>query len=126
MIRRTRQRDAVVRALRKAGRPLTPEEIFQAAQADCPGIGLRTVYRHIRELSDAFQLVGVDYPGQPRRYEPAAAGHHAHFICRRCQRVFDIPGDIPDIPVTPPPGFRLSGQETVFYGTCAGCADEHP
>lgn len=110
-------------ALAGAGRPLTPSEIFEAASQLCGGLGVRTVYRHIRELCENGEAVGVDYPGQPRRYEAAGGHHHAHFICNTCQKVFDLPGKVPDVPVQAPPGFSVTGQETIFYGKCPGCAD---
>jgi Fur family ferric uptake transcriptional regulator len=108
--------------LARAGRPLTPAEIFDAASQACVGLGVRTVYRHIRELCRNGEAVGVDYPGQPRRYEAAGGQHHAHFICNRCQKVYDLPGKVPDIAIKAPPGFSVTGQETIFYGECPACA----
>lgn len=109
--------------LARAGRPLTPVEIFEAAQARCDGLGLRTVYRHIRELCQNGEAVGIDYPGQPRRYEAAGGQHHAHFICNTCKKIYDLPGKVADLPVKAPRGFRVTGQETIFYGQCADCAE---
>ena len=123
MIRNTRQREAILAVLAGASRPLTPQEVFDAAVSLVPGLGLRTVYRHLRELEAAFRVVGIDYPGQPLRYEMAGGDHHPHFICRRCNRVFDLPVEIPDVPVVVPEGFRLEGQETIFYGICKSCLE---
>ena len=121
VIRQTRQRAAVIRTLREAGRPLSPQELHEGANAACPGLGLRTVYRHIQELSAAGKLMGIDYPGQPLRYELVSGEHHAHFICRHCQRVYDLPVSVPDFPIEDPPGFKITGQETIFYGACPTC-----
>jgi Fe2+ or Zn2+ uptake regulation protein len=66
--------------------------------------------------------VSVQYAGQPARYEWAVARSHAHFICNRCKRVFDIdePVDVP-LPARRPKGFRFQGEEVIYYGECADC-----
>jgi len=122
VIRRTRQRLAIEEVFHKEGRPLTPPEVFAGAKRVFPAIGMRTVYRQLKDMAGEGLVVGVDYPGQPLRYEWVSEAHHAHFICRHCDRVFDLQIEVPDVHVDPPPGFQLSGQETVFYGVCPECA----
>jgi len=122
MQRKTRQREAIERVLKDGRRPLTPLEIHERAHRHLPGIGLRTVYRQIEDLAGQQKIVGIDYPGQPLRYEWVKSGHHPHFICRRCNRLFDLPEDnLPDLPVKVPAGFVVDGQETIFYGLCSDC-----
>lgn len=122
MIRQTRQREAILKALAEAGRPLTVGELHQLATAHCPDVGLRTVYRNIREMVAEGKLVGVDYPGQPLRYEAVSpAGHHPHFICRACNKVYQLEVDIPDVSIKAPEGFTIEGEEVVFYGRCPAC-----
>jgi Fur family ferric uptake transcriptional regulator len=121
VIRTTRQRLAIEEVFRKEGRPLAPTEVFEGARRLYPRIGLRTVYRQLKDMAAEGIIVGVDYPGQPLRYEWVSDAHHAHFICRQCDRVFDMQVDVPDVEINPPKGFRITGQETVFYGTCPEC-----
>lgn len=121
MQRQTKQREAVLEALRGAGRALTAEELWAAARPQAPRLGVRTVYRQIRELIADGQLVGLDYPGQPPRYELAnPEGHHSHLVCRGCGKLWDLPGE-PVVQFTPPPGFVVTGEEVVFYGWCPHC-----
>ena len=124
MIRRTKQREVIETVFEREHRPLTPPEVFELAQIHLPSLGLRTVYRQIRALSEEGRIVGIDYPGQPLRYEWVRSGHHPHFICRGCERVFDLEMEVPDVDVTPPPGFIINGQETVVYGYCPNCLKE--
>ncbi|MEX0326101.1 MAG: Fur family transcriptional regulator [Puniceicoccaceae bacterium] len=121
MIRRTRQRLAIEEVFQKENRPLTPPEIHKGAKRILPQIGLRTVYRQLKDMSEEGFIVGVDYPGQPLRYEWVSKGHHAHFICRRCDRVYDLQVEVPDVEIEAPGGFQLTGQETIFYGICPEC-----
>ena len=48
--RRTVQRTAIVAALEKAGRPLSPQEIRKGAARRAPGIGIATIYRNLKRL----------------------------------------------------------------------------
>ena len=124
MIRQTRQRLAIEEVFRKESRPLTPPEVFEGARRIVPKIGLRTIYRQLKDMTTEGLIVGVDYPGQPLRYEWVQLGHHSHFICRKCDRVYDLQTEVPDVTITPPTGFLITGQETVFYGCCPDCGDQ--
>jgi Fur family ferric uptake transcriptional regulator len=121
MIRQTRQREAICHALDTSDHPLTPQELFDRAKGRLPGLGLRTVYRQIREMVEAGEIVGIDYPGQPLRYERVTGEHRAHYICQLCNRIFSYPQSVPDVVVEPPSDFKVTGQETIFWGRCAEC-----
>jgi len=119
MIRQTKQRDAIMGVLEEVGRPLAPGELFELAKEKLPKIGLRTVYRNIRELVEEGVLAGVDYPGQPMRYEKVSeAGPHPHFICRVCHNVIDLPGVSTEVQIEGLKGYKLEGTEVLLYGVC--------
>jgi Fur family ferric uptake transcriptional regulator len=119
MIRQTRQREAILRTFETESRPLSAAEVHSLAITYYPKIGLRTVYRNIRELVQDGKLAGVDYPGQPLRYERVIDKRHKpHLICRHCRKVFDLDIEVPEIQVKPPEGFIIEGDEVVFYGRC--------
>lgn len=122
MIRQTRQRLAIEAVFRAEKRPLTPPEVHVGARRLVPGIGLRTVYRQLKDMAAEGLVAGVDYPGQPLRYERTGAGHQAHFICHACGKVYAWEMEVPDVEVEAPAGYRMTGQETVFYGYCPVCA----
>ncbi len=121
MTRTTRQRTAIKDALARLGRPLSPQELLDAAQRDVPSVGLATVYRTVKALVDDGTIVAVALPGEPDRYELAGAQHHHHFRCRRCDRVYEIEGCPGGLASLVPPGFELDGHEVVLYGRCRAC-----
>ena len=121
MERSTRQRDAIFAAFADAGRPLTPQELLSAAQSQVPGLGIATVYRNIKALVDAGDLVTVPLPGQAARYEPAGHGHHHHFHCTLCDRVFEVHGCPGDMKRLAPRGFKVEAHELTLIGHCADC-----
>ncbi|MFM2055029.1 MAG: hypothetical protein RL456_3066 [Pseudomonadota bacterium] len=132
--RQTRQRDALLAALRGSARALTPAELCELGQREVPTLNLSTVYRQIGALVEAGEVVRVDLPGQSARYEAAcrhrhaddAGHHHHHFHCTACDRVFPIhacPGAMDDLA---PPGFRVQRHDLTLHGLCADCADPTP
>ncbi len=108
--------------LQSAGRPLTPLELHQLALKRIPRLGIATTYRHLKSLTDSRKAVGVDYPGQPPRYEWADGKDKVHFSCRSCNKLFaleDTTGDDP--PAKVPRGFVVQGFEIMLYGICPEC-----
>ena len=124
MERTTRQRSSIRRALEAAGRPLLPTEILGAAQQEVPALGLATVYRNLKQLLEAGEIRTVELPGEAPRYEMAGHGHHHHFRCNDCDRVFDVhacPGDMQKLV---PRGFKVEGHDLTLYGRCGDCRRE--
>ena len=122
MIRNTKQREALMKVIGHADRPLSSTEIHQLALIHYPNLGIRTVYRHIKDLVESDQIAGVDYPGQPMRYEIVdERGSRPHLICRRCQRVFDLPVEEPNLAYPELEDFVIEGHEVVYFGHCRKC-----
>jgi Fur family ferric uptake transcriptional regulator len=122
MERSTRQRAAIRTAIDAAGRPLSPQEVLDAAQSEVPGLSPATVYRNLKLLVDAGEVATVSLPGDSPRYESAAHTHHHHFQCTACKRVFDVhecPGDMARLA---PKGFTVESHELTLYGHCDECS----
>ncbi|MBX9601669.1 MAG: transcriptional repressor [Bryobacteraceae bacterium] len=119
--RNTRQRKAIRDAFTGSGRPMNPAEVLAIASQSVSGIGIATVYRTIKGLLEDGWLVTVDLPGQVSRYEQSGKGHHHHFHCRDCDKVFEMNG-CPGHEDEGPDGFVVTGHEFVLYGYCDSCA----
>ncbi len=120
--RSTRQRAAIRDAIDAAGRPLSPQEVLASAQSAVPGLSLATVYRNLKLLQSSEEISVVTLPGDSPRYESVRHGHHHHFQCLHCSRVFDVhacPGNLAKLA---PEGFTVDHHELTLYGRCAACA----
>jgi Fur family transcriptional regulator, ferric uptake regulator len=120
--RDTRQRRAIRNAFQSSGRPLSPAEVLELAATEQSGLGIATVYRNIKNLTDEGWLVPVELPGEPARYEIAGKDHHHHFHCRGCGKVFELMACLPGVAAMAPPGFEVTGHDVVLYGHCDACS----
>lgn len=89
--RNTRQRAVILDILRASRFHPTAEEVYQEARRRMPRISLGTVYRNLNVLCAR---------GIVREIRPHDAGGcrfdagpepHAHFHCRSCRSIIDIP-----------------------------------
>lgn len=124
MQRKTSQREAITGAFTETERPLSPQEVLDAAQGEVPGMGIATVYRNIKRLTAEGWLVPVEIAGEPTRYERAGKRHHHHFHCQVCDRVFEVHGCVDTIRQLTPRGFELLGHDLVLMGRCAECVKQ--
>jgi len=123
MVKRTRQKEAILRVLRSTTSHPTAEWIFSEVRKEVPHISLGTVYRNLRQLRERGEILELDFNGAPGRFD-ANAEEHYHFRCARCERVFDV-----DEPVSKglgkraarETGFRISGYRLDFRGLCKEC-----
>jgi Fur family ferric uptake transcriptional regulator len=125
MDRHTRQRNAIQLVLKASDRPLGVQEVFESARSILPQLGVATVYRTIKTLTDEGLLVPVDLPGENPLYEAAGKSHHHHFRCRDCGHVYELQGCVPNLKDLTPPDFSFEGHEIVLYGLCASCASKN-
>jgi Fur family ferric uptake transcriptional regulator len=101
---------------------LSPQEVLDLAKQEAPSLGTATVYRTLKALVEESWLAVVEVPGESPRYELAGKGHHHHFHCRGCGRLFELEGCPENLSFLTPRGFSLEAHEVVLYGRCISCA----
>ena len=119
--RNTRQRTAIRETFERAGRPLSPQQVLEAARSRAEGLGIATVYRNIKALLEEGWLSAIELPGVPAVYERSGKLHHHHFHCDRCSRVFEVTGCVPSINRLASRRFSVTRHELILYGICAEC-----
>jgi Fur family ferric uptake transcriptional regulator len=119
--RTTKQRSAIEAAFEHASRPLSPHEVHGLAKEKVPNLGIATVYRALNNLVEEGTLRTVELPGQTSRYEKGDLGHHHHFHCTSCDRVYDLDGCLLKKEMDLPKGFRVQQHDITLTGTCPDC-----
>ncbi len=125
-LRMSKQRKAILKALRSTKNHPTAEEIYNRLKSEIPHISLGTVYRNLEMLCDLGMVVKLEQGSGQRRYDYNTKPHH-HIFCINCNRVDDIGIETPleligkmkvhsDYDIT---GYNLS-----FYGLCPDCRED--
>ena len=84
------------------------------------GLGVATVYRNLKALQEEKLIAQVDLPGQPSRWE-VPEGHHHYFLCRVCDKLFEIRNCPEDLARLLPEGYTLEGHDIFLRGRCDNC-----
>jgi len=122
MNRDTRQRQAIYKAMVNAGRPLAVNELFHLAKNEINSLGIATVYRNVKALQMEKRIIQVDLPGQPPRWELAPENHHHHFLCRSCNKLFEVYDCPKDLKRLLPKGYTLEEHDILLRGQCNSCS----
>lgn len=117
------QRMAVLDYLRMHRTHPTADEIYSALVRDMPTLSKTTVYNTLRLLveSGAVRQLSLDEHGASF---DADLRPHAHFLCRCCGAVVDLPctGTCGLEGVNLPEGFVCEQSNVTLRGLCAACA----
>lgn len=121
-MRQSRQRDAVLAAVRATMEHPTAEWVFREAGRRAPGISLATVYRNLKQLVAAGLIREIHSEGTARF--DGNTGRHYHIRCLGCGRVSDLPMSI-DEGLEERAGravnYRILGHDVEIHGLCPAC-----
>ncbi|MGA5503989.1 Fur family transcriptional regulator [Streptomyces umbrinus] len=127
--RPTRQRIAVLRALRGCRDFVSARELHAELAAGGATVGLTTVYRTLRALEQAGHVDVVRDKGGERLYRPRPAEGHRHYlVCRRCGLSRPVESDAVERwadSVTRTTGFSEVEHTVELTGVCGFCRP-HP
>ncbi|WP_024791921.1 Fur family transcriptional regulator [Lebetimonas sp. JS138] len=119
-LKTTPQRLAILKELENQGHA-SIEEIYEKIKEMFPSISLATIYKNITSLKEEGIISEVCLHQKPK-YE-LSKEDHAHFICKNCGKVIDVPLNksiINDIEEK----FPDTQKELYIYGICKECKKE--
>ena len=120
----TKQRQAVLQAIRESDEHLTANEVFEDARRVLPGISFATVYNSLRYLKNEGLIGEVRFGTDATRYDRRLT-RHDHAICSKCEKLVDLDLTIPDTLVKEAARrskFKPDSIELTLRGTCPECA----
>ena len=115
MKRKTSQRAAIEQVFCQLDRPLGIEEILETGRMAVESLNQATVYRNVKLLLENGWLKQVCHPSLGTLYERTGKGHHHHFHCRVCNRVYDLPGCALNEREAAPSGFLVEDHECFLF-----------
>ena len=100
------------------------ETVYLEVHKNQKEIGLRTVFRNLRELAKDGIILELHSPEGKRRYD-GNAKHHLHFFCRQCQKVDDI-FDFKDVMMIKQDSVgQIEQIECNICGVCNECLEKN-
>ena len=127
----TNQRLVVLKVLDKhRDIHMAADDIYKLVKAECPDIGLATVYRTVQLLLEMQLVDRINLDDGCVRYEIGHLGDgeskhtHHHLICRDCGKVLSFNDDLLEElenHIERMMGFRVLDHELKFYGQCKDC-----
>ena len=123
MLKRSKQRDAILSFLATRYDHPTAETVYLNIKEEFPNISLGTVYRNLNLLSEIGEIQKISSGVGPDRFDGNPAPHY-HFLCKKCGSVIDLElGDLSHIDVLASQNFggKIEGHVTYFYGQCKDC-----
>jgi Fur family transcriptional regulator, peroxide stress response regulator len=125
MMKKSKQRAAIIRILSSTSSHPSAEWIFEQVKKEIPDIGLATVYRNLRLLRESGEIIEM-HPSHLTAHYDACIRDHYHFFCERCGKVIDLnePVDISlESRITAKTGLKINHHNLVFSGLCLDCQD---
>ena len=126
MIKKSRQREAILQCLVNRYDHPTAETVYLSIKDDFPNISLGTVYRNLGVLEENGQLMRIPMDNGSDRFDPNVVPHY-HFLCRKC-------GCLQDVPMTALDSLNQLAQAHIdgiveshallFKGVCKRCSED--
>jgi Fur family ferric uptake transcriptional regulator len=122
-LRRTRQRDVIVRAAFSTTEHFTAEELWARAKALDPTASRATLYRTLSLLTASGLLHEIDLGLGQTCYDPNFFDHphHSHLVCLDCRRVVEFEDrhmDVLEDCISRRLGFRPANKSLRIEASC--------
>lgn len=126
-LRRTAQRDLILEIFLSTEEHLTSEDLYRLVHRKDRTVGLTTVYRTLRLLTEAGLAREVRFGDGKTYYEHLYNHeHHDHMICTECGKVIEfLSPDIEELQdqMASNFGFRPTHHSLRMWGICAECQE---
>ncbi len=119
--RSTSQKKIIFQLLKENKNHPSVDEIFEKAKTKLPGLSRGTVYRIIKNLKEKGTVTEI--PSAITRFDGNTSSH-AHFICSKCGKIFDIfdaCNDCNIIKKTSVKVGKINNYQIYFHGKCKSC-----
>ncbi len=119
-MRYSRQRQIIYENIKGRCDHPTADEIYSACREIEPSISLGTVYRNLKQLADAGDIITLETEDKKIHYD-GDLSRHSHFICDKCGKIIDLfkpaktPVELEEL------GLKVTSEKCIYYGKCISC-----
>lgn len=125
-LKSTKKRQMLLFLLQKQSRPMTAEELHEAANAILP-MNVSTVYRTLHTLTEKNILIRSVRQDGKAYYALPKKDHSHRLVCDLCGKVIPIdtcPLSELEETLQEKTGFRITGHSLEFTGLCPKCVEK--
>lgn len=119
----SRQREIILKAVRADMSHPSVDSVYMEIRKEIPNISLATVYRNLNLLAEKGEIKKIDSLDGSCHFDFNTTNHY-HFICNKCNKVYDVPCDVaPDVvkQAGEMTGFKIISHDISFQGICLEC-----
>ena len=117
----SKQREAILNALRSTDTHPTASEVYAMVSKSLPNISLGTVYRNLDMLTKEGDILTISV-GDGNSHFDGDNSNHIHLHCKECGKIFDSPmADNIAGETVSEMGFSPEKIVCVVYGICCDC-----
>ena len=118
------QRVAIMQYMMEHCTHPTVDQIYNDLLPAMPTLSKATVYNTLKLLVEKKVVKSLFIDERNIRYD-ACTHLHAHFKCKYCSAIFDVPLEEADIPLfRGNPELSLDETQIYYLGVCKNCADK--
>lgn len=125
-LKTTKKRQTLLFLLQKQSRPMTAEELYEAAKDILP-INISTVYRTLNTLTEKNILIRSVRQDGKAYYALPEKDHFHRLVCDLCGKVIPIetcPLSELEESLQEKTGFRITKHSLEFTGLCPECVEK--
>ena len=121
-VRQFRKRNTILSSLQQSKVHPSAEALYQSLREEHPDISLATVYRNLALFKSQGLIRSLGTVSGVERFD-GDLSPHAHFVCRGCSAVLDLPAaQLPDLcQAADGIGCHVEQTQLVLYGLCPDC-----
>ena len=126
-MRNSKQRELILTTLAENPVHPTAEQLYALVKTKAPTISLATVYRNLNLLADGGVIKKISGLDGMAHFDHHTHNHY-HFICQKCNKVYDVPYDIaPHLAqdVLDRCGMIVESCDIALRSICSKCKTNH-
>ena len=128
MIKKSKQREAIIRVLRSTTSHPSAVWIYEEVKKEIPNVALATVYRNLRMLKQSGEISEVCVVDDTALFDGNTQQHY-HFRCDRCGKVLDLDEPIDttiETTIANKTGLKITHHHLELGGLCLDCQKLEP
>ena len=124
MVKKTKQRQAILTVIQNAAKPLSAREIYNMVKVQHPSIALTTIYRNLDLLTEQQVVSKLRVRDNEYSYILNAKEHRHYLVCLSCHKTVSVKKCLFDVfaaKVAADTGYEIVAHDFQLYGYCRNC-----